>query len=71
MNKFSDGYLKKNGVDAHEVKEEYGCHPVSHYDIYNGDTVTIRDKKGNLYADTQMSKYEFFSAYGNSEEEVR
>ena len=71
MNKFSDGYLKKNGVDAHEVKEEYGCHPVSHYDIYNGDTVTIRDKKGNLYADTQMSKAEFFAAYGNSEEEVR
>ena len=42
--KFSDSYLKQNGVDAHEVKEEYGCYPVSHYDIYNGDTITIRDK---------------------------
>lgn len=70
-NKFSDSYLKENGVDAHEVKEDYGCDPVSHYDIYNGDTVTIRDKEGNLWEDTEMTKDEFFSTYGCNEEEDR
>lgn len=69
--KFSDGYLKSNGVDAHEVKEEYGCSPVSRYDIYNGKTVTIKDKSGKLYADTGMSKDEFFSVYGNIDEKVK
>ena len=52
--KFSDSYLKDNGIDAEQVKDEYECEPVSHYDIYNGDTVTIRDKKGNLFVDTEM-----------------
>ncbi len=47
--RFNDRYLKLNGIDAHEVKADYDCSPVSHYDIYNGDTVTIRDKDGNLY----------------------
>ena len=66
--KFNDTYLKNNGIDAEEVKDDYGCYPVSHYDIYNGDTVTIRDKKGKLYADTEMTKDEFFEIYGNKKE---
>lgn len=69
--KFKDSYLKKLGVDAHEVKDDYGCKPVSHYDIYNGETITIRDKSGKLYADTKMSKEEFFHVYGNAEEEYK
>lgn len=67
--KFSESYLEDNGIDAEEVKEEYDCYPVSHYDIYNGDTVTIRDKDGDLYADTEMPKDEFFEEYGNSQYE--
>ena len=66
--KFNDKFFKSNDIDAHEVKSDYGCKPVSHYDIYNGDTVTIRDKSGNLYADTKMSKDEFVESYGNSKE---
>lgn len=66
--KFSDGYLKSNGIDAEEVKDDYGCSPVSQYDIYNGDTITIRDKKGNLYEDTEMTKDEFFNCYGNNKD---
>lgn len=69
LKKFNDGFLKQNGVDAHRVKKIYGCKPVSHYDIYNGETVTIRDKKGELFADTKMSKTEFFSEYGLCKEE--
>lgn len=69
--KFSDGFLKKNGIDAHEVKSDYGCKPVSHYDLYNGETVTIRDKKGNLYYDTNLSKEQFVQIYGNSKEYER
>lgn len=53
----------------HEVKEKYECYFVSHYNIYNGDTITIRDKDGELYADTEMSKNKFFNTYGNSNEE--
>lgn len=67
--KFSDHYLKKFGVDAEAVKDEYGCRPVSHFDIYNGETVTIRDKKGVLFFDTQMTKEQFFQCYGKSKEE--
>ena len=66
--KFNDGYLKQAGVDAEKVKEEFGCYPVSHYDVYNGDTVTIRDKSGNLFNDTGLSKTEFFNEYGKHEE---
>ncbi len=69
--KFQDSYLKSNGVDAHEVKEDYGCSPVSKYDIYNGETITIKDKFGNLYVDTEMSKEEFFEIYGNNKEKER
>lgn len=66
--KFDDKYLKKNGIDAHEVKDDYGCKPVSHYDLYCGETVTIKDKKGKVFADTGMSKDEFFAVYGNEKE---
>jgi hypothetical protein len=66
VKKFNDGFLKSNGIDAHEVKEDYGCKPWGHYDIYNGDTVTIRDKQGNIKADTGMSKDEFVSEYGST-----
>lgn len=68
--KMKDSYLKNNGIDAEEVKDVYGCDPVSHYDLYNGDTITIRDKKGNLYEDTEMSKDEFFKEYGKLKENV-
>ena len=67
--KFNTNYLKQNGIDAEEVKESYGCDPVSHYDLYNGDTVTIRDKNGELYVDTEMTKSEFFEYYGEEENE--
>ena len=67
--KFSDGYLKKMGVDAEQVKDEYGCKPVSHFDIYNGETITIRDKKGILFYDTEMTKDEFFNFYNTCQEE--
>ncbi len=69
--RFSDSYLENNGVDAHEVKEDYGCSPFFYYDIYNGETVTIRDKEGNLYADTEMSKDDFFDFYGNEKGEEK
>lgn len=68
---FTDGYLKQNGIDAHEVKKLYGCKPVSHYDICNGETVTIRDKKGNLFYDTGLSKSEFFDTYAKDQEESK
>ena len=63
-NKFSDSYLKDNGIDAHEVKDDFECKPLSHYDIYNGETITIRDKNGNLFVDTKMTKQQFFAIYG-------
>ena len=67
--KFSDSYLESQGVNAHEVKEDYGCHPLSHYDIYNGETVTIESKDGKDVIDTEMGKEEFFKVYGNNKEE--
>lgn len=69
--KFSDSYLKQKGVDAHEVKDDYGCRPVSHYDIYNGKTITIESKDGREVIDTEMSKEQFFQAYGYSKSEER
>ena len=69
--KFSDGYLKQKGVDAHEVKNDYGCKPVSHYDIYNGKTVTIESKDGREVIDTGLTKEQFFDAYGYSKSEER
>ncbi len=65
ISKFDNGYLKKLGINAHEVKADYGCNPVAHYDIYNGDTVTIRNKRGELYADTCMTKTEFINYYSS------
>lgn len=62
--KFSEKYLKQMGIDAESVKSEYGCRPVSRYDIYNGDTITIRDKKGVLFEDTGMTKDQFFNNFG-------
>ena len=64
-NRFSDKYLKDNGIDAEEVKDEYGYG--SEADIYNGSTVTIRDKSGNLLEDTGLSKEDFFELYGEKE----
>lgn len=66
--KFNDDYLKANGIDAEDVKDEYDCEPVSRYNLYNEDTVTIRDSDGNLWADTGMTKDEFFSWYGDDSE---
>ena len=64
---FNEKYLESNGIDAEEVKDEYGYG--SEVDIYNGDTVTFRDKDGNLVEDTGLSKSEFFSIYGTEEED--
>ena len=66
--KFSEKYLKQNGVDAEAVKEEY-VDKISHYDIYNGETVTIESKDGRDIIDTNLTKDEFFAIYGNQEEE--
>ena len=60
--KMKDGYLKSNGIDAEEVKAEWGYG--SETDIYNGDTITFRNKKGELEEDTGMTKEEFFETYG-------
>lgn len=65
--KFSESYLEQNGIDAEEVKDEYGYS--SEVDIYNGDTVTSRNKDGSLAEDTGMSKDEFFDTYGKKKEE--
>lgn len=65
--KFKGSYLEDNGIDAEEVKGEYGFG--SEVDIYNGDTVTFRNKDGSLAEDTEMSKDEFFETYGNQKEE--
>jgi predicted membrane protein len=66
--KFNENYLEQNGVDAEEVKEEYVGGNGGHYDIYNGDTITIESKDGKDVIDTGMTKDEFFETYGNSEE---
>lgn len=68
-NKFKEKYLENNGIDAEEVKAEYGYG--SEVDIYNGDTVTFRNKDGSLAEDTGMSKDEFFKNYGKNKEEER
>ena len=65
--KFSESYLEQNGIDAEEVKDEYGYG--SEVDIYNGDTVTFRNKDGSLAEDTGMSKDKFFDTYGKNMEE--
>lgn len=65
--KFSDSYLKSNGIDAEEVKDQYGYG--SETNIYNGDTITFRDQSGNLEEDTGLTKEEFFRIYGKEDEE--
>lgn len=67
---FSESYLEQNGVDAEEVKEEYVSNG-GHYDIYNGDTVTIESKDGRNVIDTGMTKNEFFDTYGKKDEEKK
>ncbi len=66
--KFSESYLEQNGIDAEEVKEEYVSNG-GHYDIYNGETITIESKDGRDVIDTGMSKEEFFETYGYNKEE--
>lgn len=61
--KFSESYLEQNGIDAEEVKEEYVSNG-GHYDIYNGETITIESKDG-----TGISKEEFFKTYGYNKKE--
>lgn len=68
--KFNESYLEDNGIDAEEVKSDY-VSDGGHYDIYNGDTITIKSKDGRDIIDTGMSKEEFFSFYGNYNEEER
>ncbi len=68
--KFSDSYLKQNGIDAEEVKDEYVSNG-GRYDIYNGETVTIESKDGRDVIDTEMSKEEFFKIYGKNKEEEK
>ena len=69
IDKFNDNYLKKKGVNAHMVKDEFNCCPWSRYDIYNGDTVTIRSKDGRKVIDTGMTPSEFFEEYGTQNKE--
>lgn len=67
--KFSDAYLKANGIDAEEVKADYGYG--SSIDIYNGDTITFRKKDGTLAEDTEMTKDEFLNTYKKEKENIR
>ena len=68
--KFNERYLEQNGIDAEEVKAEYVSNG-GHYDIYNGETVTIESKDGRDVIDTEMSKEEFFDIYGKDSKEER
>lgn len=63
--KFNDRYLKQNGIDAEEVKSEYVSNG-GHYDIYNGDTITIESKDGRNVIDTGLTKQDFFNTYSNN-----
>ena len=64
--KFKESYLESEGIDAEEVKDEWGYG--SEVDIYNGDTITFRNKDGSLAEDTEMTKEEFFETYSKKEE---
>lgn len=64
--RFSDSFFSQHKIDAHEVKSDYGCHPVSHYDIYNGKTVTIESKDNSVVIDTEMSMQQFIDCYENT-----
>lgn len=64
---FKEQYLESNGIDAEEVKEQWGYG--SNVDIYNGDTVTFRYKDGSIAEDTGLTKEEFFENYGKGDEE--
>lgn len=68
LEKFRDSYLSSNGVDAEDVKEEYVGKNGGGVDIYDGDTVTIRSKDGDVVIDTDMTKEEFFAWYSDSED---
>ena len=71
VDKFNDKFLKKKGVDAHYVKGEFSCYPFGRYDIYNGNTITIRSKDGRKVIDTEMTPDEFFEAFGNGASKER
>lgn len=64
--RFSESFFKSNGIDAHEVKDDFGCRPVSHFDIYNGKTVTIESKDGSIVIDTELTKEQLIEVYGSS-----
>ncbi len=66
LKKFDDSFFRAYKIDAHAVKTEFKAVPNSRYDIYNGPTVTIRDKEGNLFVDTEMTKDEFIEFYSDS-----
>ena len=64
--KFNENYLESEGISPEDVKAEYGYGP--EVDIYNGDTITFRNKDGSLADDTEMTKEEFFNTYGKNKE---
>lgn len=61
VKKMKDAYLKSNGIDAEDVKKEWGY--TSSADIFDGETITFRNKKGELLEDTGMTRDEFFASY--------
>lgn len=73
INKIDSNFLDRNKIDAHKIKEDYGAFPLSRYDLYverekNQENVTIRNKKGELFADTGMTRSELVNAYSNSKD---
>ena len=66
---FLAGFVHCGGL-REEVKAEYVSNG-GHYDIYNGETVTIESKDGRDVIDTEMSKEEFFDIYGKDSKEER
>lgn len=65
--KFTTDFFRKNGIDAEEVKAEY-VSKGGHYDIYNGETITIESKDGRDVIDTGLSKQQFIYFYGKCNE---
>ena len=61
FNKLKDGYLKRKGIDAHKIKEDFMGKkaPIAHWDLYKdkktGEIVIF--KKGGKGSGTRTGKY--------------
>ena len=68
LTKFNLKYLKKNGIDAEEVKKEYVGKFGGRYDLFDGPTITIRSKDGRDVIDTELTREQFFNVFGIEKE---